>query len=137
LRVLIESSFARKLIPDYFERTPLWRAYVSENYRAAVIMTHESFPDGSRVAYLDKFAVADEAQGEGLGRAVWQPMRAENPALFWRARHGNAVNDFYFAECEGCCKDERWTAFWCGVGTFAAIEACVEHCHARPATLKN
>ncbi|MEO7148752.1 MAG: acetylglutamate kinase [Rhodanobacteraceae bacterium] len=136
LRALIESSFGRKLVSDYFERTPLYRAYVSENYRAAVILTHETFSVGLLVAYLDKFAVADEAQGEGLGRAVWQVMRAENPALFWRMRHGNAVNEFYFAESDGCFKDARWTAFWYGIESFAAIEACVEHCRARPATLK-
>lgn len=135
LRALIESSFGRKLAPDYFERTRLWRVYVSENYRAALILTHESLRDGSRIAYLDKFAVADEAQGEGLGRAVWQAMRAENPALFWRSRHGNAVNEFYFMESDGCLKDERWTAFWFGIRSFAAIEACVAHCRERPATL--
>ena len=30
--------------------------------------------------YLDKFAVLDDAQGEGLGRAVWQVMRDETSA---------------------------------------------------------
>ncbi|MGH8162703.1 MAG: acetylglutamate kinase, partial [Rhodanobacteraceae bacterium] len=137
LRALIESGFGRKLVADYFERTRLYRAYVSENYRAAVILTRETFPDGSAIAYLDKFAVADAAQGEGLGRAVWEVMRAENPALFWRARFGNAVSEFYFTESDGCFKDERWTAFWYGIDSFAAIEACVDHCRARPATLKN
>ena len=52
-----------------------------------MILTEE---DG--IAYLDKFAVLDDAQGEGLGRAVWQVMREENPQLFWRSRHGNPVN---------------------------------------------
>ena len=35
LRTLIESSFGRSLVDDYFERTKLFRAYISENYRAA------------------------------------------------------------------------------------------------------
>ncbi|MGI8561728.1 MAG: acetylglutamate kinase, partial [Luteimonas sp.] len=70
LRTLIESSFGRELAAGYFESTPLLRAYVSEHYRAAVILTQV---DGG--AYLDKFAVLDDAQGEGLGRAVWQVMR--------------------------------------------------------------
>lgn len=130
LRALIESSFGRKLVPDYFERTRLFRAYVSENYRAALILTREN---GG--AYLDKFAVADDAQGEGLGRAAWQVMRAENPALFWRSRHGNGINDFYAAEAEGCIKQPHWNVFWYGLQSFATIEACVEHCRARPATL--
>jgi GNAT superfamily N-acetyltransferase len=70
LKGLIESSFGRTLVPDYFEKTKLLRAYVSENYRTAVILTDEA--EG---VYLDKFAVLDDAQGEGLGRAVWNVMR--------------------------------------------------------------
>jgi len=66
MRSLVESSFGRSVVADYFERTKPYRIYVSENYRAAMILTNE---DG--YAYLDKFAVLDDAQGEGLGRAVW------------------------------------------------------------------
>src|SRR5690606_30815318 len=93
LRQLVESAFGRRLAADYFERTALHRAYVSENYRAAVILTREE--EG---IYLDKFAVLDDAQGEGLGRAVWEVMREQVPRLFWRSRRGNPVNAFYFAE---------------------------------------
>lgn len=130
LRALIESSFGRDLVADYFERTPLLRAYVSENYRTAVILTEV---DG--VPYLDKFAVLDEAQGEGLGRAVWQVMREETPALFWRSRHGNGVNHFYYAESDGCFKQAKWKAFWYGLHGFAAIEKAVAHCAVRAPTL--
>ena len=131
LRGLIESAFGRRLVPDYFERTALHRAYVSENYRAAVILTRE--PEG---AYLDKFAVLDEAQGEGLGRAVWQVMREENPDLFWRSRHGNSVNPFYYAESDGCIKREKWKVFWYGSADFPRIERYVAACAKRPATLE-
>lgn len=132
LRSLIESAFGRKLMLDYFERTPLLRAYVSEHYRAAVILTME---DG--IPYLDKFAVLDDAQGEGLGRAVWQVMREETPQLFWRSRHHNAVNPFYYAESDGNFKQEKWKVFWYGLEGFDRIAACVEHCRTRPATLKD
>jgi acetylglutamate kinase len=130
LRDLIESAFGRRLLPDYFERTRLLRAYVSEHYRAAVILTEE---DG--VPYLDKFAVLDEAQGEGLGRAVWHVMRAETPRLFWRSRRGNPVNAFYFAEADGCLKQPRWKVFWYGLEGYDAIARCVAHCDARIPTL--
>ncbi|MFD0738563.1 acetylglutamate kinase [Lysobacter koreensis] len=132
LRELVESAFGRKLLPDYFETTRLFRAYVSENYRAAVILTEE---EGT--TYLDKFAVLDEAQGEGLGRAVWQVMREENPRLFWRSRNGNAVNPFYFGEADGCIKQEKWTVFWYGFDDLAQIAGCVAHCRERTATLKD
>jgi acetylglutamate kinase len=131
LRDLVESAFGRKLAPDYFERTELHRAYVSENYRAAVILTKEDAG-----IYLDKFAVLDDAQGEGLGRAVWQVMREQVPRLFWRSRRGNPVNPFYFAECDGCIKQPRWKVFWYGFDDLADIGRCIDHCDARPPTLK-
>src|SRR5688500_1109336 len=137
LRELIESAFGRKLLPDYFEKTKLCRAYVSENYRAAVILTDVHADSGEVYTYLDKFAVLDDAQGEGLGRAVWQVMRDENPRLFWRSRRGNPVNAFYYAECDGCIKQEKWKVFWYGLEGFDEIAHCVEHCRARPATLKD
>ncbi|KQM33344.1 acetylglutamate kinase [Rhizobium sp. Leaf68] len=130
LRALIESSFGRRVVDDYFERTRLLRAYISEQYRAAIILTEE---DG--VPYLDKFAVLDEAQGEGLGRAVWKVMREETPQLFWRSRHNNQVNIFYYAQSDGCFKQERWKVFWCGLTDFSQIEKCVAHCAVRPTTL--
>ena len=130
LRALIESSFGRRLLPDYFENTTPFRVYVSENYRAAMILTREE-----GFAYLDKFAVLDEAQGEGLGRAVWKVMREETPQLFWRSRHNNQVNIFYYAQSDGCFKQERWKVFWCGLTDFSQIERCVAHCAVRPTTL--
>ena len=77
----------------------------------------------------------DDAQGEGLGRAVWQVMREENPQLFWRSRHGNPVNHFYYAESDGCYKQARWKVFWYGLEDFATIERCVAHCATRVPTL--
>ena len=130
LRTLIESSFGRTLLPDYFEKTRLLRAYVSENYRTAVILTDEA--EG---VYLDKFAVLDDAQGEGLGRAVWNVMHEETPKLFWRSRHNNPVNIFYYAVSDGCFKQEKWKVFWYGIEDFSEVERCVAHCRSRAPTL--
>jgi acetylglutamate kinase len=132
LQGLIESAFGRRLLPDYFQSTRLLRAYVSENYRAAVILTDE----GGHT-YLDKFAVLDDAQGEGLGRAVWQVMREQTSRLFWRSRRGNAVNPFYFGESDGCVKLAKWKVFWYGIDDFADIERCVAHCRERAPTLSD
>jgi bifunctional N-acetylglutamate synthase/kinase len=131
LKSLIESGFGRRLTADYFSKTRLHRAYISANYRAALIITMEE-----GIAHLDKFAVAEDAQGEGLGRAAWLRMKADTPQLFWRSRPENPVNEFYSEECDGCLKGERWTVFWYGLGSFAEIQQCVEHCRVRPATLK-
>jgi acetylglutamate kinase len=130
LRALIESSFGRRLVDDYFERTRLLRVYVSENYRTAIILS-----DVDGVPYMDKFAVSDEAQGEGLGRAVWNVMRAETPQLFWRSRHNNQVNIFYYSVSDGCYKQAKWKTFWCGLDDFEQIRRCVEYAGGHEATL--
>ncbi|MBA2239568.1 MAG: acetylglutamate kinase [Lysobacter sp.] len=135
LRDLIESAFGRRLVDDYFCATALHRAYVSENYRAAVIVLDAGGIAGASCAYLDKFAVLDDAQGEGLGRAVWQVMREENPRVFWRSRHGNPVNPFYYAESDGCYKQAQWKVFWYGLRDFDDIARAVAHCDARTPTL--
>jgi acetylglutamate kinase len=132
LRALVEGAFGRRLVPDYITRTPLHRAYVSENYRAALILTCE---DG--IAYLDKFAVADEAQGEGLGRAAWQVMRAAHPRLCWRSRRRNVVNPFYDEECDGSIKEGDWTFYWYGLAGLEEIGRCLAHCRSRARTLSD
>ena len=132
MRALIDSSFApRRLAADYFERIRPYRIYVSENYRTAMILTLED-----ELPYLDKFAVLEDAQGEGLGRAVWQVMRAENPKLFWRSRHGNRINAFYHEQSDGCFKAPMFKVFWYGLGAdFKTIERCVAHCVQRQPSL--
>lgn len=130
LRALIEASFGRSLVADYFERTRPHCVYLSENYRAALILTREE-----GLAYLDKFAVADDAQGEGLGRAAWQVMRADHPQLFWRSRRRNPINAFYDAECDGSMKEPAWKVYWYGIEDFDLLARCVAHCRARQPTL--
>jgi acetylglutamate synthase len=131
MKSLIESGFGRKLLPDYFEKTKPYRIYVSEHYRAALILTMEN-----GIPHLDKFAVSDDAQGEGLGRAAWLVMRAENAQLFWRSRPANSINDFYFGESDGCMKGDKWNVFWFGLDSFDEVRFAIDHCRARPATLK-
>ena len=129
LRQLIESSFGRVLVDDYFQQTPVDCVYISENYRAALVISNIK-----GICYLDKFAVSDVAQGEGLGRAVWDIMRHDIPRLFWRSRSNNPINTFYFAQAEGCIKHAQWNVFWYGIQDFTTIETCVAHCNARAAT---
>ena len=130
LRALIESSFGQSLSKDYYRTTKPFRIYCSEHYRAAIVLTRVG-----ALTYMDKFVVGEDAQGEGLGRAIWQVMRAENPQLFWRSRRGNAINEFYFANSDGAMKDERWSVFWYGMPDWESIRLAVEHARARPPTV--
>jgi bifunctional N-acetylglutamate synthase/kinase len=130
LRTLVESSFGKRLTTDYFDTTRPYRVYVSEHYRAAIVILRVG-----ELTYMDKFAVVDEAQGEGLGRAIWGVMRVENPALFWRSRRGNGINEFYFANAEGARKEGTWTVFWYGIDDWAVIREAVAQALARARTL--
>lgn len=131
MRDLIESSFGRTLAPDYFDRVQPHMVYVSNSYRAAMVIL-----DVAGLPYLDKFAVLADAQGEGLGRAVWQAMRVDHPRLFWRSRRDNFINPFYNAECDGAIKKSHWTVYWYGLEEdFDTIARCVAECERRQPTL--
>lgn len=127
---LVASSFGRQLVPDYFERTRLLRLYLSDHYRAAIVLTREE-----GLVYMDKFVVAEDAKGEGLGRAIWDVMRGETPQLFWRSRTGNQINEFYFAHAGGAVKEGTWIVFWYGMPGWESVAEATSHAASRPASL--
>jgi acetylglutamate kinase len=140
LKGLLEDSFGKKLHVDYFDKKPFFRIYLADSYRATAILTNERIPlpgaPDNHVAYLDKFAVTSDAQGDGIGASVWQRITSENAKLFWRARVDNDVNPWYFARADGTHKTDQWIVFWIGLETFTEIAACVEAALAMPASLK-
>ncbi len=84
---------------------------MSETGRAAAVMT--TGVDG--LPYLDKFAVTSQAQGEGLGAAVWQVVTARYPALYWRSRNTNPVTPWYFQQADSSNRYGQWVVFTIGV----------------------
>lgn len=131
LKRLLESSFQKTLSNDYFIATELAAAFISESYRAGAVIVQE--PD---IVRLDKFAVTEEAQGEGLGRSVWERVREAYPSMYWRARPTNPVNSFYFQQADGCIKGPEWNVFWYGIDDYSRIADLVQRaCQAR-ATLR-
>ena len=129
LRALLEECFARRLDERYFEEKAPYRVYLAESYRATAILTMEH-----GVPYLDKFAVTNEAQGEGIGGSIWQRMRRETPKLFWRSRANNPVNAWYAQKADGLYKTAKWWVFWTGMSDFAEIQRSVERALEMPAT---
>ncbi len=118
---LIEGAFGRKLVPGWWKAVDLSMAFVSENYRAGAFL--------SRIGdftYLDKFAVMEEARGEGLARAVWRRFTQDHPAFFWRSRTDNGFNAFYDAVADGSVKRGIWTVYWKGETDFARIAKVVD-----------
>jgi acetylglutamate kinase len=109
LAALLQSSFHRQLVPTFFQRD-FSRVYLEEQYRGAVMI--QKTPLG---AYLGKFAVDREAQGEGLGRDLWQLLTRDFPTIFWRARPDNPIVPFYIQECDGMARMGAWHIFWKGL----------------------
>jgi len=109
LEGLLEESFGRAPRAQLFERN-LTHSYLDAHYRGAALI--EATDDWG---YLTKFAVTRRAQGEGLGRDLWQAIAADYPRLVWRARRDNPVTPWYEANCDGRLRSERWTAYFRGI----------------------
>jgi len=127
VKKLVEHSFQRTLRHDWFERLKEPLVLLSETGRAAAIMTEGV--DG--LPYLDKFTVTSEAQGEGLGAAIWQVVRARYPALYWRSRYTNPVTPWYFQQSDSSNRSGQWVVFTIGVEEAAQRDRCVADSLAR------
>ena len=119
---LVSQSFGRRLRPDYFEERSIKRVLVAGDYTAAAVLTGWG---GS--AYLDKFAVTNEARGQGLAGSLWKRIIATEPALFWRSRAGNEINPWYTARADGMQRAGEWVVFWCGMRDAAEIARAARH----------
>lgn len=109
LRALLGASFGCAVRDELFARTPL-ALFVEEDFRGAAIV------EPTEVApYLSKFAVEPVAQGEGMGRDLWQSIAREFPRLFWRTRSGNPIASWYLAVCDGMVRLPTWQVFWRGI----------------------
>jgi len=127
VKTLVEKSFHRTLRDDWFEHLDDPLVLLSETGRAAAIMTKGV--DG--IPYLDKFTVTSEAQGEGLGAAVWQVVRARYPALYWRSRNTNPITPWYFLQADTSDRSDGWVVFTIGVDDPALRHRCVQDSLAR------
>lgn len=119
LRALLHASFGRPPAGAFFEKG-FSRVYLEENYRGAAVLV-----DTELGAYLTKFAVDREAQGEGIARDLWDAMVHERP-IFWRARAENSVGEWYTKLCDGMAKFAEWNVYWKGIET-ARIPAAIEY----------
>ena len=126
LRSLLEASFGRALDTGFFERAPL-AVYVEAEYRGAAVVSH-----GTPVPYLSKFAVEPEAQGEGMGRDLWQAISRDYPALYWRGRPDNPIASWYATVCDGMVRLSEWNVYWRGIAT-QQIPDVIEAARAHPA----
>jgi acetylglutamate kinase len=124
---LVEEAFGRSLEEGWWPGLDLDTAYLSESFRAGAIVTRVA-----GIAYLDKFAILEDARGEGLARTVWAQLVEDHPVLYWRSRSENRFNAFYAEEADGSVKRGRWTVFWRGEADFGRIAPLVDIIAALP-----
>ncbi len=117
VRGLLSSSFGRAPVEEFFAREP-GRVYLEEAYRGCAILL-----DTPLGAYLTKFAVSAEAQGEGIARDLWEALAADTPVIFWRARRANPISAWYVKLCDGLVRLPDWTVYWKGLSSGAIPEA--------------
>jgi len=125
---LLEQSFNRKLQNGYFDDLPLECILSSESTGAMAIVLKGV--DG--IPYLDKFAVTPEAQGAGLGAAVWQALIQRCPQLYWRSRADNPITRWYFDQADASFTRGKWVAFSVGIHDFDQLRRCKDDCLSRP-----
>ncbi len=119
---LLEQSFSRKLKPGYLQELPFDFVLVSESFGAMAIVLKGV--DG--LPYLDKFAVTPEAQGAGLGAAVWQALVQRCPEFYWRSRIGNPITQWYYEQANVSFTQGGWVAFSKGLQDPDQIWRCRE-----------
>jgi acetylglutamate kinase len=122
---LLASAFGRPARPEALERA-YDCAHVIDGYRGAALVVET--PLGT---YLSKFAVDREAQGEGLGRDLWDDLHAEHATVFWRARPSNPIVDWYGKLCDGLVRTAEWNVYWKGLEA-ARIPEAISYALAQP-----
>ena len=73
-----------------------------------------------------------QAQGAGLGAAVWQALIHRFPQLYWRSRAQNPVTRWYFEQADSSYTEGSWVAFSKGLRDFDTIRRCKMDCLSRP-----
>ena len=125
LTTLLERSFGRSVLPAFLERRPL-SVYLEVGYRGAAILEPSNVG-----AFLTKFAVEPVAQGEGMGRDLWQALMRDHPRVLWRTAASNPVSSWYAGQCDGMVRLPRWHVFWRGLCP-ADIPHAIEYACAQP-----
>ena len=118
---LLEQSFGRTLDPSYLGTLGSSKIYLAGDYVAIAILK-ERGPGW----YLDKLGLSERAQGIGLGASLWNRIKNDHPALYWRSRITNEANKWYLTRADGMHRADPWIVFWYGIDDRSAIESCIE-----------
>jgi len=127
-RALLEECFKRPLNKHYLKVLPIKQVIWSKSRRAMAIIIEGK--DG--ISYLDKFAVTPEAQGEGLGAALWAEIIKNHPSLYWRSRTNNAINNWYIGKADTMVRQKGWLILSYGIENKDILDAIKIDALSRP-----
>ncbi|CAH1790083.1 unnamed protein product [Owenia fusiformis] len=135
LLTFINKSFGKDLKEGYLSEIEekLKTLYLSKEYNAVAMITNEP---GIETAYLDKFAVSMNSQGQGTSEMLWECIRRDFKSLFWRSRCDNKINPWYFKHAEGSWSNGEWTVFWYGIPNPKHASQLVEYALALDASFQ-
>ena len=119
---MTERLNGKKLIESYFVTEPITHVVLEEDYDgAAIIEDHKGW------AYMDKFAVNKNVEGNGLGSKIFSELLklknagnfSKKSGLFWRCKIDNDKKEMYRKKIEennesGCYCSEPFIVFWIG-----------------------
>jgi acetylglutamate kinase len=108
---LLETTFKKKLKDNFFEALELDSVLISDSKQAVAIISKGC----NGKPYLNKFAVTSLAQGQGLGKALWQKVLNLYPEIYWRSRINNTINSWYYNQAQSSYKKGNWVIFSCGM----------------------
>ncbi len=120
LKRLLETAFGKELSASFFDVPPL-AVYVDPSYRGAAIV-HQAYP----APYLSKFAVLPEAQGEGIGRDIWDVLIRHHAELYWRSRIDNPIASWYVSVCDAMVRRSPWQVYVRGIPVELIPEAVAQ-----------
>ena len=123
---LIESSFGKKLVEDYFIKEDISRVVLVGDYDGIAILEQPALKSCIGWEYLDKFAVGSEKQGNGLGFHLLSytvdsaHINHKKNGIFWRCSKNNPSLLWYHKKIKnlaskfGSLETEGWVVFYAG-----------------------
>lgn len=122
LSSVLETSFHKTLKPDFFDDLAFEYLLMAESGETAALVT-TGYRDKP---YLNKFAVTPVAQGQGLGKSMWQNLIKCFDQLYWRSRITNPINIWYYQQAEYTFKKDGWIYFSYGMNAEDSL-ACMQN----------
>ncbi len=107
MKAIIEEAFGKRLVDGYFGNGDIIGIFHYPDYEGLAVMKQIA-----GIPYLDKFVVAKEHQGNGLGKAMMAEIVDYYYKLVWRATPQNQINKAYRQVAQWTARVNGWNVYW-------------------------